>query len=61
MLFHVRMDVSIPDDLDPDVWWMDLEAPARGPAVFSCTPGTPVARARRTGRRPAEPAEPVSR
>jgi len=29
-------------DLDPGVWWMDLEAPATGSAQFSYTPG-PVA------------------
>ncbi len=31
------------DELDPDVWWMDLEAPARGPATFTHTPGPRVA------------------
>jgi hypothetical protein len=30
------------DDLDPDVWWMDLEAPARGRAAFTYTPGPAV-------------------
>ena len=30
------------DDLDPAVWWMDLEAPASGPATFECVPGPPV-------------------
>ncbi|MFF1819611.1 hypothetical protein ACFVWG_20085 [Kribbella sp. NPDC058245] len=27
------------DDLDPDVWWMDLEAPTRGKATFTYTAG----------------------
>ncbi len=27
------------DDLDPDVWWMDLEAPVRGNAPFTYTAG----------------------
>ncbi len=30
------------DELAADVWWMDLEAPAVGPATFTCTPGPPV-------------------
>ncbi|GAA0582570.1 MBL fold metallo-hydrolase [Kribbella sandramycini] len=30
------------DDLPPDVWWLDLEAPTRGPANFAATPGPPV-------------------
>jgi hypothetical protein len=29
-------------ELAPEVWWMDLEAPARGRATFTHTPGPPV-------------------
>ena len=52
------------DDLDPDVWWMDLEAPARGPAVFTHTPGPrvgPPARKPRKPRKATEPADPPAR
>ena len=49
------------DDLDPDVWWMDLEAPARGPAVFTHTPGPPVDRPAREALRQRRPRrEPVT-
>ncbi len=31
------------DELATDVWWMDLEAPARGAGSFTCTPGPSMA------------------